>query len=626
MNGEEFSIYSVCDSNINHGNNKLNDFKAPLPNHVNTEEVYAVSLFDLTYPNLMHNINRDENMMKISFFHKFHKDRPETDVVEKISGDNFRLLYQVKCPVKSSYYSGFPDFNIKASTYVTKMIEGIESSAHTNWMHLALLAVGLNNIKNPDAVMDDFFNDYERDILRVINKKVKDKVNGEFKILHAPMKTPNNVNYFTHLPYADFAKCILRTLKADPRWTGKELYHEDLLSDDAWKLWQLVPDMKTTKFKLPRMYDENPVLPGDWENMSDERHRHIIKMYTFISRLYKMASGNAREPSVKNHLMLSVKFYLCGIAFIDGMLDTSFTFDKKELEDDLKSDLWEFYGKCNEILNKGTAKSIPEEICLHSLRVLKALTKNAWDIDNMPVQGMMRVMKGVFARVRLFTDDMLAMLKYCKRITSGHTNKFNYLETEYAARPTPHEYVYINRKLKIKKPMIVAQELRKLFDRIAVTENGLVIQKYQPESNPESPPVDFIRISLSGYELQSFFGVTQPDLAVYSDRLFMSDGKPNLHHRNTNMFLYCEQIEEQYVNNVMAKVLAVIPIPWNAPYGHPIHHVVMKPTFVNLSTTHLTELRFILRNANGDLINFEDTDQTVMAHLVLRPSRKGVII
>ena len=42
MNGEEFSIYSVCNTNINHGNNKLNDFKSPLPIHLNTEEVYAM--------------------------------------------------------------------------------------------------------------------------------------------------------------------------------------------------------------------------------------------------------------------------------------------------------------------------------------------------------------------------------------------------------------------------------------------------------------------------------------------------------------------------------------------------------------------------------------------------------
>ena len=96
MNGEEFSIYSVCNTNINHGNNKLNDFKSPLPIHLNTEEVYAMGLFDFTFPNLMHNINRDENMMKISFFQKFHKDQPETDVranVQNITKQHYSLCY-----------------------------------------------------------------------------------------------------------------------------------------------------------------------------------------------------------------------------------------------------------------------------------------------------------------------------------------------------------------------------------------------------------------------------------------------------------------------------------------------------------------------------------------------------
>ena len=75
----------------------------------------------------------------------------------------------------------------------------------------------------------------------------------------------------------------------------------------------------------------------------------------------------------------------------------------------------------------------------------------------------------------------------------------------------------------------------------------------------------------------------------------------------------------------MVKLLAIIPLPWDMPYGDPIHHVVKTPHFLKLSTNHLTKLTFSLRNRFGELIRFEDSDQTVTISTFLRPTRKGVI-
>ena len=88
-------------------------------------------------------------------------------------------------------------------------------------------------------------------------------------------------------------------MKSETRWESKELFHEDLLSEDACEVWKLVPNMKTTQFHLVNMYGEdgNDMLPGGWENMSADHRAHIIRMYAYLSRMYKMIAENAKPPS-----------------------------------------------------------------------------------------------------------------------------------------------------------------------------------------------------------------------------------------------------------------------------------------------------------------------------------------
>ena len=90
MNGEEFHFTSLCDGNIGH-DNKLNDFEAPLPHPVNCGEHYSMALDRVTFPYMMHNINRYENMMTFSLFQRFYKDE-ETDVVDWVNNVKSRLL------------------------------------------------------------------------------------------------------------------------------------------------------------------------------------------------------------------------------------------------------------------------------------------------------------------------------------------------------------------------------------------------------------------------------------------------------------------------------------------------------------------------------------------------------
>ena len=96
-------------------------------------------------------------------------------------------------------------------------------------------------------------------------------------------------------------------------------------------------------------------------------------------------------------------------------------------------------------------------------------------------------------------------------------------------------------------------------------------------------------------------------------------------HKNTNLFLYCEELTEQYVNNQMTNLAAVVPIPWEGKYGDPIHISFNTPHFLKLASNRLGKLHFAITNRHGEPIKFEDTTQTVVIVSVLRPTRFHII-
>ena len=61
----EISITAICDSNV--FDNKLNDFKVKLAYPPELKQPYSLGLVDITYPNLLYNINRDDNFISLSF-------------------------------------------------------------------------------------------------------------------------------------------------------------------------------------------------------------------------------------------------------------------------------------------------------------------------------------------------------------------------------------------------------------------------------------------------------------------------------------------------------------------------------------------------------------------------------
>ena len=87
------------------------------------------------------------------------------------------------------------------------------------------------------------------------------------------------------------------------------------------------------------------------KKISLDRRAHILKICDYLSLIYKKMAKNAKYPSIKYFLTLSVKQYLnCGISFIDKMIDNNPTFIN-DIDSTLKTKLENFYENCKTILS-----------------------------------------------------------------------------------------------------------------------------------------------------------------------------------------------------------------------------------------------------------------------------------
>ena len=258
--------------------------------------------------------------------------------------------------------------------------------------------------------------------------------------------------------------------------------------------------------------------------------------------------------------------------------------------------------------------------------LLKSLTNNNYDFNNLSIQSVRRLLRGVLMRVRMFADDIITMLDFSKHMVGPYTDRVKYIEDGYGSQH--REFVFINRNVEDKTdgPWTVVEETGKFFKRMLHEDDKFIIHPANLSGlDVRKPIIHYTKISLSGVELAPFFGTSQPTITVPSDLKFITDKEPNIYHKNTNLFLYCEQITEQYVNNMMVSLLSVIPVPWDGNYGDPIHYVVNTPHFLNLASRRLEKLRFVITNRHGEAVRFQNTSQTVLVVTVLRPSRKGII-
>ena len=105
MINEEISLTVVCDNST--PTNKLNRFKVELPFPIVFNEPYSMALANITYPNLMYNINNDDNFLGLSFYKQHNKQEllKPNQLTKIIDGKLHRLEVFINLPIKSAYYS-----------------------------------------------------------------------------------------------------------------------------------------------------------------------------------------------------------------------------------------------------------------------------------------------------------------------------------------------------------------------------------------------------------------------------------------------------------------------------------------------------------------------------------------
>ena len=116
----EYNIVSICDSNIS-SNNKLNDFIAPLPYILEFPESYSIAVTDVSFPNMMFNINNDNNTIGFAFYEEYSGDPSHDIVTQAPSGEWKTLIGLIKMPVKAKHYESFKDFGAECASYFKKI-------------------------------------------------------------------------------------------------------------------------------------------------------------------------------------------------------------------------------------------------------------------------------------------------------------------------------------------------------------------------------------------------------------------------------------------------------------------------------------------------------------------------
>ena len=627
MNGKEYNIVTMCDSNIAVGN-RLNDFTTPLPTVLEFPEPYSMAVTDVTFPNHMHNINNDDNTIGFGFYRNGEDLNPSMEIIATSKGgDLSRLVHMLKIPVKSRFYKDIDDFAESCLSFVENrkesyMLEYRKSALLQFEMEYKLACIRLNNISESDSetMMKMNYEAYRSNVLSNINAVIFAKYGddgvrtrgiGPWGELHT--------NWVTGISVVQFRELVTDAVDMCPIWGSKEDY--GFIRPVCREIWDATEGMITTQFSQKN-------LPALANKVGMVRYGHIVRICGYMTKLFKTL---AADKNIKELLKLSLQFYMCGIAFVDICHELEEKAVYKDLTDEFLASLEAFYKK-NELSVLPTDWSTHEKTyCQEAVDLFHDLTFSLYTTDDLHGSSIERILEGVFARVEIYFADVGRMLNYAKSHTGGGTDASEYMRDMFQQQEAG--FVYLNPYFRIEKNKnksdmydSAVTQIRHLFKRMHYRDKKFVIDHVGYKQKKRTTDADYSEIIFGGAELGTFFGVMGggvPLLGKNED--FIGDIEPNIFHKNTNLFLYCEQISQQFVNNKMTNLIAVIPVPWEGKYGDPIHVAFNTPHFLKLASNRLEMLRFKITNRFGEPIKFEDSSLTVLIISVLRPTRFHVI-
>lgn len=590
MDNTEIALTAICDSSI--GTNKLSHFKVDLPFPIHFAEPYSLCVADITYPNLLCNINNDENFLSISLYKKSNKPK-YTQISRTVEGEICILKFYINIHIKTAYYPSIEDLCERVRKYIEEKYDHIEMFHDDN------LLLNLTSISVPKIDLEPFYREkcfWFRDSLKALHFTSYESV---------PLK---------------LSKYIIDINKHMTDNTSELLWGEsELWGIQGWNLWHTL-NLPTSNFIVENIGEK--LSPNDFSHINlDNRIQLLQLLYDRIRHKFKTLAENAGND-IRVYLKLSVEFYLFGVFIIDMCKDNIEGEHNTLMQPSFDEKLKNVYTYLEGEESSDKALELMYEVIIN-LTCLKNLT------DLSPTsQG--RIRKGVERRIELFFKDLKTTIKYIQekyhsigspkdKLTymTSLNREFCYIDPEYIPPSSPQDFI-----------ATFNHEIKHIFKRMIYNGNRFAIipvEGYKKNKKIKNKfETDYMEIAFIGEELSPFFGHAGRSITVKKSQQFTASIVPAIKLKNTHFFLYCSQIREQFVNNIMTPLLACVPIPPESKWGSPIHITFSNPVFLNLNSTYMNSLEFDIKNGFGESVVFEDTSQTIVILLVLRPTKKGV--
>ena len=111
---------------------------------------------------------------------------------------------------------------------------------------------------------------------------------------------------------------------------------------------------------------------------------------------------------------------------------------------------------------------------------------------------------------------------------------------------------------------------------------------------------------------------------IYHDIEYICTFQPRI-VTNTEMYIYCNQIEMQITNNKLMPLLHILQSASDKHYGEMLQQTYDTPIFFKLNTRFLKILEFKFFSRDGEPILFDNSADTITLNFICRPSSKGCI-
>lgn len=625
---DEISLTCICDSTI--VGNKLNSFKVELPYPLTFNQPFSLALLDISYPNLFYNINREGNYISLSFYKKpGSSTTKKNQIIRDINGEKHILEVVVSLPIQPSYYGNVERLTEYLTGYSKLKYDTVESLTLNSEVSENLLYIKLANCVYLSVKDFQGKNHIDR-----ISDFMKNGIYGPFQA------NVHSLNIFKEK--------IISTVRKNNWFTRLNIYESG--NKDLRNLWLKVISPEKFKHSKPDLtpIKKNLVLYDVIENL-----------YYLSKKLFKAKLLTNVDYTISNILEYYLEFYFSFTLFLDffikecsvevpsevvqyflnfnpsDVVKIKTIFDREKTPDII--DLTNTYPRTEVSASLNNNISQIQHSYNYLREVLKTLGRSLkLDFESLTADNQALINHGVRVQIDSFFNDFTKLVDYTQSYIQKENipnNGVDYLKN------IKQEFIYIDPELLLESNQLgksevkivknIHHEIKHFLKRITQKDYALVIEPLGA-THYKSPRMlgklysDFTEVNFTEYELEPFFGHIGP-LMVQKDQQFVTEYQPAIKLRNTNFFLYCDQIREQYVNELMTPLLATVPIPSNIKFSDPVHMSVRNPHFLSLKSNNLHELHFTLKNRQGESVKFKNSAQTIILSLLLRPTSRGVI-